>query len=150
MYPVTCTCVSRQDLSLPPSLLPERVDYTPAVNGWTLDSSLTTVCMDIQTTENSKPEHPREFQVRLQFEEPSRLLRLDPATVTVEVLDNDGEWMCHTSLSACQGPVEEKESFLFRLAASSCTNCLCTPSQERASHVSGPLPRSRKHSISQE
>lgn len=51
--------------------------------------------MDIHTIENSKPEHPREFQVRLEFEEPSGLLQLEPATVTVEVLDNDGEWVWH-------------------------------------------------------
>ena len=78
-------------LILSPTLAGE--DYKTELVGWRLNATHRTACFDIQTLDNKKPQHLREFRVRLEVRGQATplLLRLDPDIVAVKILDNDGE-----------------------------------------------------------
>ena len=67
-----------------------EVDYTPVAMGLSLNGTQRTQCFTIQTIDNDKPQHPREFEVRLEVIGQIGV-RQERDEVTVTITDDDGE-----------------------------------------------------------
>ena len=66
------------------------MDYTPVVLGLSLNGTRRTECFEIQTFDNDRPNHPLEFEVRLEISGQSNV-RQERDSVTVTITDDDGK-----------------------------------------------------------